>query len=196
MNTKSFIRVCLVVATVFWLAGCETTSAPKSGKTSAGVNSLTPDQSARFREALGKLDQEQPQAAEDLLVSLSRDRSEVAEIWLNLALSQYQQKKWTAAQKSLNTLLTSASPIAEVHNLAGLLAVEEGKFPEAEQHFQKAIALRPAYANALYNMALLQDIYLQNTQVAVDYYKKYLSEVKEDEATKVWVENLSQSLAK
>ena len=59
-----------------------------------------------------------------------------------------------------------------------------------------ALKLSPQYANALYNMALLQDIYLQNTAVAVDYYNRYLAQVKDDEATKAWVENLAQSLGR
>jgi hypothetical protein len=48
----------------------------------------------------------------------------------------------------------------------------------------------------LYNMALLQDIYLQNTAAAVDYYNRYLILEKDDETTKAWVENLSQSLSR
>ena len=62
--------------------------------------------------------------------------------------------------------------------------------------YLKAIAIDAEYTNALFNMALLQDVYLRNIASAVDYYNRYLQHAQDDEATKSWVDNLTQILAR
>ena len=193
MYAKKWWAGGLLLVLITLLNGCET---PGSGspRGSAGIETLTPSQSERYQQALGRLEETQPKDAENLLEDLVRERSDVAELWINLALSQYQQKKWQAAEDTVKQLLASFPRVAQAHNLAGLMAVEKGEFKQAEQHYLQALKLKPSYANALYNMALLQDIYLRNIASAVDYYNRYLALVEHDEATKAWAENLSQSL--
>lgn len=195
MRLTSGWKIWIGATLVIWLSACGTTGGKPEQK-SAGIESLSPSQTGRFQDALAQLDQQQPKKAEKVLESLLRERTDVAELWLNLALSQYQQSNFTAAGKTITRVLATFPRTVQAHNLAGLLAVENGEFKKAEQHYADALKLSPAYANALYNMALLQDIYLQNTAVAVDYYNRYLAQVKDDEATKAWVENLAQSLGR
>lgn len=195
MRLTSGWKIWIGMVLVIWLSACGTTGG-KPDQKSAGTESLTPSQAGRFQEALAQLDQQQPKKAESLLESLLRERTDVAELWLNLAFSQYQQKNFAAADKTVSRILAAFPRTVQAHNLAGLLAVEKGEFKKAEQHYADALKLSSGYANALYNMALLQDIYLQNTAAAVDYYNRYLILEKDDEATKAWVENLSQSLSR
>lgn len=180
---------------VVLLSGCETPGTGSS-KGSASVATLTPSQSERYQQALSKLEHAKPQEAEELLEDLVREKKDVAELWVNLALSQYQQSKWQMAEKTVQQTLSAFPRVAQAYNLAGLLAVEKGGFKEAEQHYLLALKIRPSYSNALYNMALLQDVYLRNIPMAVEYYNRYLAVVKDDEATKAWAENLTQSLAR
>lgn len=194
MFVKSEWKFWIWVVLVALLSACGTTGGGAPGKKSAGVESLTPAQSMRFQEVLTRLDQQDPKTAENLLDALLRERTDVVELWLNLALSQYQQNNFAAADKTVSRILTNFPQTAQAHNLAGLLAVGNGEFKKAEQHYENALKIFPSYANALYNMALLQDIYLQNTVVAVDYYKRYLALVETDEATRAWVDNLAQTL--
>lgn len=185
----------ILVVTLVWLSGCQTTDGDLSSK-SAGVDSLSQPQVARYQQALDKLEGKEPQAAERLLQDLLRERKDVAELWLNLALSQYQQEKWQAAETTVSQTLASFSRVPQAHNLAGLLAVETGDFKKAEQHYLQALAVDASYANALFNMALLQDVYLRDISSAVDYYNRYLQYAPEDEATKSWADNLAQSLSR
>jgi Tfp pilus assembly protein PilF len=195
MRLTSGWKIWIGMALMMLLSACGTTGGKQEQK-SAGIESLTPSQAARFQEALAQLDQQQPKKAENVLESLLRERTDVAELWLNLALSQYQQNNFAAADKTVTRILAAYPRTVQAHNLAGLLAVENGEFKKAEQHYAEALKLSPQYVNALYNMALLQDIYLQNTVAAVDYYQAYLKLEKDDEATKAWVENLTQSLGR
>lgn len=195
MDKVSVWKYCILVALSVWLSACQTTDGGRVGK-SAGIDSLSPTLAARYQQALEKLGQQQPQAAESLLQQLVRERADIAELWLNLALSQYQQQKFAAAEVNVRQVLTVFPEVPQAHNLAGLLAVEKGEFKQAEQHYQQAISIEAAYANALFNMALLQDVYLRNIPSAVDYYNRYLQYVQDDEATKAWADNLAQSLAR
>lgn len=193
MHAK-YRTIWLLMVLVVWLTGCETTPVSSPGQKSAGVLSLTPAQTETYHQALAKLENNEPRAAEKMFAGLLRERTDVAEVWLNLALSQYHQNKLTETGITVKNILTAFPKTAQAHNLAGLVAVEQGLFKEAEQHYLDALKIKASYANALYNMALLQDIYLQNIPSSVEYYNRYLREVQDDEATKAWVENLSQRI--
>jgi tetratricopeptide (TPR) repeat protein len=176
------------------LNACQTSGQTQAVNKQAGLASLTESQQALYQQALADLEQHKPQQAEVGLSGLLRERSDLAELWLNLALSQYQQKNWEKTATTTATLLTKFPNVAQGHNLAGLLAVEKGEFAKAQEHYVKSLQLDPNYINALYNMALLQDVYLQNIPSAVNYYSLYLGQV-EDEETKAWMEHLSQTVA-
>lgn len=187
-----WLLICLVL-----LNACQSSGQKPSRQTdkkTSGIESLTEPQRALYQQALADLEEKKPQQAEQALSQLARERGDLAEPWLNLALSQYQQQHWEASAKTTEALLTRFPDLPQAYNLAGLLAVEKGEFSKAQEHYSRALQLDPDYANALYNMALLQDIYLQNIPSAVNYYSQYLRHV-EDEATKAWLEQLSQSAA-
>ncbi len=84
--------------------------------------------------------------------------------------------------------------VAQAYNLQGLILQKEGQFEQAKQAFEKAIDRKSQYAEALYNLALLYDVYLQDIAKAVTYYNQYLAIVGEDDATQGWVDQLSSSL--
>jgi tetratricopeptide (TPR) repeat protein len=194
MLMKTLCRIFCIALGIWLLSACQSTGPVKTGKKSADVASLSESQSVLYQQALTHLEQQQPRQAENLLQGLLRERRDIAELWLNLALSQYQQKKWQQVEGAVAELLNTFPNVPQAHNLAGLLAVEKGEFAKAEQHYAQALKLDSEYANALYNMALLQDVYLQNINAAVNYYSQYLRLI-EDEETKAWVENLSQTAA-
>lgn len=181
---------------VFILFGCESTP-KKPGEatyTGGGLSALSEVQSTEYRQALDNLNDKKPQAAEKSLTKLLKTHKTIGELWLNLALSQYQQEKYSEASDSVRQLLALSSNIAEAHNLAGLLAVRQGEFKNATSHYEKAIALKENYANALYNMALLQDVYLQDVKSAIAFYEQYAAINTEDQQTKDWIEQLRASL--
>lgn len=191
---KTLLLMGWLLMCLLTLNACQTSGQTQSGKKQAGLASLTESQRALFQQALADLEQQKPQQAEVGLSGLLRERNDVAELWINLALSQYQQKQWEKSAKTTETIQTKFPNVAQGHNLAGLLAVEKGEFVKAQEHYTKALKLDPNYVNALYNMALLQDVYLQNIPSAVNYYSQYLRQV-EDEETKAWMEHLSQTIA-
>lgn len=187
------VRLCCLFAFAVWLSGCQSTPQPSKGVV-ASVDSLSASERQSFDEALAQLASGEPKTAEKVLTQLRSARTDVAEIWLNLALSQYQQADYDKTAATLRTMQERFEDIAEPYNLAGLVAVEQGDFKQAEKYYSQAIDLKPTYSNALFNMALLQDVYLQNIASAVEYYERYLALVPDDADTKNWAAGLKMSL--
>lgn len=184
--------VCLLVIPVF-LWGCQS-SPSKGGANKAQLSSLSASEKKSYDQALAHLANAKFKPAEKQLAQLVESRPNVAELWLNLALSQYHQQSYEQSGKTLKALLARFGEVAEAHNLAGLVAVNSGEFSQAEKHYQNALKLKPSYENALYNMALLQDVYLQNIPAAVAHYDRYLAARPDDLDTKNWTEGLRMSL--
>lgn len=189
------VRLCCFFAFAIWLWGCQSTPQPTKGA-AASVASLSQSERRSFDKALAQLASGEAKNAERELDQLRGARSDVAEIWLNLALSQYQQAEYDKTAATLQAMERRFAGIAEPYNLAGLVAVEQGKFKQAEKYYSQAINLKPTYSNALFNMALLQDVYLQNIASAVEYYERYLALVPDDTDTKNWAAGLKMRLSR
>lgn len=183
------------IATFLW--GCGTAQVKPGGEyvTNMGLQSLSKSQIALYHDALSNLQSNDAKSAERKLKKLVSSNTGVPELWLNLALSQYQQSHFKPAEKSLNSLFKQSNSVAQAYNLAGLIAVENGAFEKAVNYYKDAIKVNPEYANALYNMALVQDVYLQDVDAALMYYEKYLVIEVEDQTTKNWVAHLKSSVS-
>lgn len=193
-NMGTAVRALFVILTMTILWGCEST-APKGGHLEkSALASLSANERVTYDRALADLAANQPERAEKQFSQLLRTRPDVAEVWLNLALSQYQQDAYEESAETLAGLLSRFDGIAQSYNLAGLLAVKRGEFEKAQTQYKKAIEIDAGYSNALFNMALLQDVYLQNVALAVEYYTRYLQEVPDDADTKNWTDGLRMSL--
>lgn len=189
-------RISCLIVMAAWLWGCESTATRSGGAGESVIESLSNSERKKYDEGLVHLADGRPKLAEQELSQLARARPDVAEIWLNLALSQYQQGNLGQAEATLTVLISDLGDFSEAHNLAGLIAVEKGDFGKAATHYQQAIDLKPNYSHALYNMALLQDVYLQDIASAVAFYERYLRLEPEDTDTKNWANGLKMSLGR
>lgn len=180
----------LLLLALLW--GCGTTAPKKT--TPMDLAALSEAERQTYERALAALQAEQPDLAEQRLNPLARQYPDLAEVSLNLALAQYQQGHYEPALQSLQPLLQRSPSIASAHNLAGLVAVHQGRFRDAEKHYQTALAVDANYPNALYNLALLYDVYFQQVAEAVVYYERYMAQVDDDQETLNWLEHLRFSL--
>jgi Flp pilus assembly protein TadD len=63
-----------------------------------------------------------------------------------------------------------------------------GRFADAREAYEKAIALEPNYASAHLNLGILYDLYLWDGERAVQLYERYLALVPAgDDKVKRWV---------
>ena len=192
---KSGLRCVSIAVLAILIWGCEST--PKKGQGNQGesaVMSLTSANMQKYQSAMSSLANKKPEAAEKVLQQLVLVRPDIAEVWINLALSQYQQKHFDHAKMSIENLNDQMGGLAESYNLLGLIAVEQGEFSKAENFYKKAIEMKPKYSNALFNMALLQDVYFQRISLAVKYYERYSELMPQDKDTLNWTNGLKMSL--
>lgn len=178
-----------------FFCACETPARkPDTVQAPAGLERLDEQQRARYQQATQAMANADYANALAKLQPLVKSHPAVAEIALNKAISEYHLGDFAACASTLAPVLTLPAPPPAAHNLAGLLAVKKGEFAAAKNHYERALGAEPDYINALYNQALLHDIYLQNATAALPYYKRYLALVADDQATAGWVDQLQSSL--
>jgi tetratricopeptide (TPR) repeat protein len=84
---------------------------------------------------------------------------------------------------------------AAAQNLAGVSLRRSGKFAEARAAYERALALDPTYADAERNLAILQDLYLDDPSAALPHYERYqlLTQGSDTEVT-AWLTELKSRL--
>jgi len=91
----------------------------------------------------------------------------------NLGLIYLHQNKLKLADGHFSTSLelTPANPIADNHK--GIIYRQQGEFDQALASYKLAIRIKPDYANAHLNLAILYDIYFQDVSLALQHYRHY-----------------------
>lgn len=134
-------------------------------------------------------------SARALLKRLSGKHPDLAGPWANLALIDIKEKHLGKAKIDLQKAIKSDPTMPQAYNMMGYIDKQQGKIMLAIKEYQQSIALKPDYAMAHYNLALLYDIYLQNVPKAVAHYKRYLALTDDkDQRTVDWVKELESSM--
>jgi tetratricopeptide (TPR) repeat protein len=133
--------------------------------------------------------------AEDIFAAFIVDYPEQAGAYINLALIRFNQEKYNQSLQLVNKAIELNNQIPQCYNLQAQLWIMEGKIMPARDAYLQAIKLKPDYANAQYNLALLYDIYLQDINLAIQHYETYMSLLQQpDENTGEWIKHLKSSL--
>lgn len=175
------------------ILGCS--SVPRESKPGTaipqGLSLLNPEQTLLYNQALSLMQRKDYKDAQVLFATLLKQTPLVNELSLNSALCLYYENNYREAMTVVAPLLTMN--VAPAHNLAGLIEQSLHNFDGAKIHYQKALSKDPTYANALYNMALLYDVYYQEVDRAIDFYSRYLEQAADDEQTQGWLDQLKSA---
>ena len=68
-------------------------------------------------------------------------------------------------------------------------------FIEAEAAYLKAVTASPDYALAHYNLGVLNELYLQRLDVALQHYEIYHGLVGNDAQVEKWIKDLTRRVA-
>ena len=115
--------------------------------------------------------------------------------YVNLAIIHAGNGNDQAAREAIDSALAIAPDHPAALNQLGMLLRRNGKFPEAEAAYLKAVTVSPDYALAHYNLGVLNDLYLQRLDVAIQHFETYQSLVGEDEQVSKWITDLTRRLA-
>ena len=114
---------------------------------------------------------------------------------VNLAIIHANNENNAAARSSLDAALALNPDHPEALNQLGMLLRRNGKFIEAEAAYLKAITVSPEYALAHYNLGVLNELYLQRLDVALENFETYQTLVGEDEQVGKWIADLRRRVA-
>ena len=200
-NTLKSLTQLMMVVGILMLQACTTSTGPeesakvvRSDQSSDKTNLLPDIDQALYEGAIEALSLDRLANAEYSLNKLIKKHPDHFGINLNLAILHFKNKDTVIAQEYIDNAKKIDKRSPALNNLIGLIAVENKEFELARDSYEYAIKQNKNFANAHYNLALLNDIYFQNIQSAYDSYLTYLKLNPDDETVKDWVEQLKYSL--
>ena len=114
---------------------------------------------------------------------------------VNLAIIHSNNNNHDAAREAVDTALALDPDYAPALNQLGMLLRRNGKFLEAEAAYLKAVTASPDYALAHYNLGVLNELYLQRLDSALQHFERYQEIVGEDEQVEKWITDLQRRVA-
>lgn len=115
--------------------------------------------------------------------------------WVNLAIIYSANESDAAAQVAIEEALALNPNYPAALNQLGMLLRRNGKFPEAEAAYLKAVTVSPEYALAHYNLGVLNELYLQRLDVALQHFESYQALAGEDRQVAMWIADLTRRVA-
>ena len=114
---------------------------------------------------------------------------------VNLAIIQANNGSDEAAIASIDAALAINPDYAPALNQKGMLLRRNGKFLEAEAAYLKAVTASPDYALAHYNLGVLNELYLQRLDIALQHFELYQGLVGDDKQVEKWIADLRRRVA-
>ncbi len=115
--------------------------------------------------------------------------------YVNLAIIHANNENDPATREALDAALRLNPEHAAALNQMGMLLRRNGKFLEAEAAYLKAVTVSPDYALAHYNLGVLNELYLQRLEAALQHFETYQSLVGEDKQVAKWIADLTRRVA-
>lgn len=188
------MRSLIVVLLAFVLAAC----AGKEAKpvvtvvkpvVSAGKPMLTPEEQAAWAAALAMLQNGDVKAAESAFQSLLTRQPRLAGAYVNLGIlaerSQDIEQARTHYQKALEINPANDAALVQL----ALLDQAQGKFRDAESGLLKAESVNASSEKVQYNLGVLYELYLQNPELALKHYRRFVELSKSEDKALVerWI---------
>ncbi|MGI9234410.1 MAG: tetratricopeptide repeat protein [Woeseiaceae bacterium] len=115
--------------------------------------------------------------------------------YVNLAIIHGNNDNNEAARSVLDAALALNPNHPAALNQMGMLLRKNGKFLEAEAAYLKAVTVSPDYALAHYNLGVLNELYLQRLDIALQNFEDYQALVGEDKQVEKWIADLKRRVA-
>jgi tetratricopeptide (TPR) repeat protein len=115
--------------------------------------------------------------------------------YVNLAIIHVNNEDDEDARQAVDAALAIDPDYAPALNQLGMLLRRNGKFLEAEAAYLKAVTAAPDYALAHYNLGVLNELYLQRLDSALQHYERYQALVGEDPQVEKWITDLRRRVS-
>lgn len=115
--------------------------------------------------------------------------------YVNLAIIHDSNDDLEAARSAVDAALAIDPDYAPALNQSGVLLRKNGNFSEAEAAYLKAVTVQPDYPLAHYNLGVLNELYLQRLDTALQHFERYQELVGEDKQVDRWITDLQRRVA-
>ncbi len=111
---------------------------------------------------------------------------------VNLAIIHARNGDDAAVEASITDALILDPLQPQALNQLGMLLRRQGNFEAAENAYLKAVTADPDYALAHYNLGVLNDLYFQRLDAALQHYERYQEIAGEDKLVMRWIADLKR----
>ena len=143
-----------------------------------------------FESARQALEQNDPARAIALLVEVTKAAPDATAAWVNLGIAYRESNDFENAERSLGEALARNPRHPVAQNELGIVYRKTGRFAQARQSYEQVLALHPSFHFARRNLAILCDLYLNDSACALEHYQVYLHAVPDDKDAAMWVADL------
>lgn len=149
----------------------------------------------QFATALDAMRAGKDEQAITLLTAIAKQNPQLASPYTNLGILYYRNGRFSEAEAALKQATQSNTQDVVAINYLGMTYRALGRFTEARAAYEQALAIKPDYANALLNLAILSDLYLGDLPRAALYYQQYRDLVGDsDPQIAGWMTDLEQRM--
>jgi Flp pilus assembly protein TadD len=197
---KALLRKTLLLASAWSVCACatqgETPSADGAGQPARGgfvvSERVRVDGDVRedFERAVRLLEQEQYAPAIALLTEVTQAAPQLTAAWIDLGMAHARVDDLERARTCLERAVEQNPKHPVAYNELGIVQRRSGRFAEARQSYEKALALEPGFHYARLNLAILCDLYLEDAGCALEHYERYAQAAPADEAAARWIADL------
>ncbi len=148
-----------------------------------------------YTEAVTSLKKGNTELALELLLQVSTEAPNKPHVFTNLGLAYFKLHKLDLAEQAFREAIIRNNRDAVAYNQLGILQRYKGQFEAARNQYQRAIRIDSDYAFAHLNLGILFDLYLQDLELALQQYQKYLALItEEDSQVAGWIIDIKRRL--
>jgi Tfp pilus assembly protein PilF len=147
-----------------------------------------------FERAVDMMNDGKNGKAIELLTKVIERSPGVTAPYINIAAAYIRTNKLEPAEQHLKTALELVPNHPVASNEYGLLLRKGGRFKEAREIYEKALASFPDYLPIHRNLGILCDLYLNDPECALKQFEIYGEGTPADAQVKIWIAELHMRL--
>lgn len=197
-----------LIATIWMLGACTTpppapATAPSRVEIDGQVGfTITEDAevdievNSDYEQAISDLEMGRLEQGIARLESVAAGTSGLSAPRIDLGIAYHRVGDLDAAEKNLLLALETNPEHPIAHNELGIIYRKTGRFAQARQSYEAALAIYPGFHFARRNLAVLCDIYLADLDCALANYQAYMGTVPDDDEATMWIADIENRLGR